>query len=371
MLWFNPPVRHRPASVVPARASGAGGDGPGCCSRPRSGRPSPFCPSCGRSDASGGAAPHFVDDTPPSGIDHRYDGEFEYFVGGGVAAFDCDGDGRDELFLAGGTEPAALYHNDSPTGGALRFSAAAVTRHRPHRRRPAPTPSTSTATGTTDLVVLRRGGDVVLRGLGDCRFEPANQQLGIDVPPGWTTAFSATWEGTNALPTLAFGRYLVPGQDTCDRSWLVRPESASGTALRRACSRSRRATAPCRCCSATGATPDTATCASRTTGTTTWTVRSSCAGSSRASLRRSTPRPTAGSPCRSGAWASPARTSPATGGRRCSSPARATTSCRRSPPARPVRPSRTSPSAAASRRSGPTSAATCCRRRPGIPSSRT
>ena len=80
-------------------------------------------PACDGGGAAGVATPHFVDDTRSSAIDHRYDGEFEYFVGGGVAAFDCDGDGRDELFLAGGTEPAALYHNDSPIGGALRFSA--------------------------------------------------------------------------------------------------------------------------------------------------------------------------------------------------------------------------------------------------------
>jgi hypothetical protein len=183
-------------------------------------------PACGRGAASGGAVPHFIDDTPASGIDHHYDGDFEYFVGGGVAAFDCDADGRDELYVAGGTQPAALYHNDSPTGGALRFSAlpsavtdlTAVT---------GAYPIDIDSDGKVDLVVLRREGDVVLRGLGGCRFAPANQELGIDVPPGWTTAFSATWEGSDALPTLAFGRYLVPGQDRCDQSWLVRPESAT------------------------------------------------------------------------------------------------------------------------------------------------
>jgi len=185
-------------------------------------------PACGRGDAASGAPPHFVDDTAVAGIDHRYDGDFEYFVGGGVAAFDCDGDGRDELFVAGGTQPAALYHNDSPIGGALRFSAL-----------PSPVTDLTAVTGAypididsdgnVDLVVLRRGGDAVLRGLGGCRFAPGDQELGIDVPPGWTTAFSATWEGSNALPTLAFGRYLVPGEDRCDQSWLVRPESATAT----------------------------------------------------------------------------------------------------------------------------------------------
>ena len=67
-------------------------------------------------------------------VDHVYDGEFEFFVGGGVAAFDCNDDGRAELYFAGGSEPAALYRNDSPAGGALRFAQLAVGGHRPDRR---------------------------------------------------------------------------------------------------------------------------------------------------------------------------------------------------------------------------------------------
>ena len=66
----------------------------------------------------------------------------------------------------------------------------------------------------------------MLRGLGDCRFEPANEQLGIDGGDAWTAAFSATWEGTNTLPTLAFGNYLVPDTTECDDSQLVRPAAA-------------------------------------------------------------------------------------------------------------------------------------------------
>ena len=131
--------------------------------------------------------------------------------------------GVDELFLAGGTEPAALFHNESPIGGALRFS-------------PLPSPVTDLPSvtgaypldvdsdGHTDLVVLGRDGDVVLRGLGECRFEPAAEELGLDLPPGWTTAFSATWEASNPLPTLAFGRYLTEDRAACDDSWLLRPD---------------------------------------------------------------------------------------------------------------------------------------------------
>ena len=42
-------------------------------------------------------APRFVEET--GAIDHRYKGDFEFFVGGGVAAFDCDGDGHSDLYL--------------------------------------------------------------------------------------------------------------------------------------------------------------------------------------------------------------------------------------------------------------------------------
>lgn len=72
--------------------------------------------STGSSGASAGAAPHYVDETAGSGITHQYAGGFNFFVGGGLASFDCNGDGRDELYIAGGTAPATLYLNRSETG---------------------------------------------------------------------------------------------------------------------------------------------------------------------------------------------------------------------------------------------------------------
>ena len=136
------------------------------------------------------AAPHFVSET--AGIEHRYDGDFQYFVGGGWPRSTATTTAG-ELYLAGGSEPAALYRNRSP-GGALRFRSRGVTRHR-SRRGDRRLPARYRRDRHADLAVLRLGEDVVLRGLGWCRFERANEALGIDGGDAWTTGVQRTWEG--------------------------------------------------------------------------------------------------------------------------------------------------------------------------------
>ena len=170
--------------------------------------------------------PRFVEETSSAGIDHTYDGGFEYAVGGGVAVLDCDGDGKPDLYIAGGSGVAALYRNDSPIGGTLRFT---------HVRDPVTDlarvngayPIDIDGDGITDLVVLRNDGNVLLRGLGGCRFERANERWGFDGGSSATTAFSATWEAGATLPTLAFGRYINPASNDphhlCFDNELVRP----------------------------------------------------------------------------------------------------------------------------------------------------
>ena len=67
---------------------------------------------------------------------------------------------------------------------------------------------------------------MILRGRGDCEFERANESLGIDGGTSWTVAFSAMWEGSNELPTMAFGDYLEPDRQSCADSRLLRPAAA-------------------------------------------------------------------------------------------------------------------------------------------------
>ncbi len=153
---------------------------------------------------------------------HVYDGGWEHFVGGGVAAFDCSGDGLPELYAAGGENPAQLMRNH----GNFRFTAE--------------TPEALALTGVIgaypldidsdgvlDLAVLRVGQNHLMRGLGSCEFAPFDQ-FALPSDNRWTTAFSATWEAGQTLPTLAFGNYVDRSNpegpfEACDVNFLHRP----------------------------------------------------------------------------------------------------------------------------------------------------
>jgi hypothetical protein len=151
--------------------------------------------------------PHFVEEAGRAGVFHVYAGDFDYIVGGGVAVFDCDADDRPDLYVAGGIDAAALYRNRSRPGGPLRFDAVKSAATGMNTVTGA-YPLDIDSDGITDLVVLRHGENVLLRGLGDCAFERANEDWGFDGGDAWTAAFSATWEEGHAWPTLAFGNYV-------------------------------------------------------------------------------------------------------------------------------------------------------------------
>lgn len=159
---------------------------------------------------------------------HVYDGGWEHFVGGGIAAFDCNGDDFPELYAAGGSNRAQLFLNKTtgvgrglafrPTmPGALAFTGVTGAY-----------PLDINGDGNLDLAILRVGEDKLMQGHGNCVFSEF-EGLSFDGGDLWTTAFSATWEGDATLPTLAFGAY-VDRKDpsgpfgTCDATQLYRPD---------------------------------------------------------------------------------------------------------------------------------------------------
>ena len=177
------------------------------------------------------AAPTFEAQSVPQ---HAYTGGWEHYVGGGLAVFDCDNDDRLDLVAAGGESPPALWRNISADGGMVRFETK-------------PLPEITATTGVypidinndraLDLVVLRVGPDMILRGDGACSFTPMDLE-GVTFEDKWSTSFSATWESSNALPTLAFGHYVDRMDpegpfEACDTNLLLRPsgETYSATTL--------------------------------------------------------------------------------------------------------------------------------------------
>ncbi|MEX0370754.1 MAG: FG-GAP repeat domain-containing protein, partial [Tateyamaria sp.] len=159
---------------------------------------------------------------PVSVPHHVYDGGWEHFVGGGVAVLDCNGDERPDIVAAGGDNPPALLVNTSDD--VVRFE---------RRLDPALDLVGTTGAypldidndGLLDLVMLRVGPDTVLRGNGDCTFDP----MPFRFDDRWSTAFSATWETGQTAPTLAFGHYVDRSDpegpfEACDVNHLWRPD---------------------------------------------------------------------------------------------------------------------------------------------------
>ncbi|MGZ9276748.1 MAG: CRTAC1 family protein [Candidatus Limnocylindrales bacterium] len=166
--------------------------------------------------------PRYVDQSTTAGVDHTYGGGDTSYIGGGVAVFDCDDDGLPDLYLAGGSNPAALYRNTGRPGADLGFAVVPdAASSRPGVM--GAYPLDIDGDDHVDLAVLRDDGAELLRGVGDCGFESGDDRWSFAATGDSATAFSATWEGSAALPTLAFGKYV--GTDAAGNSTYICPDN--------------------------------------------------------------------------------------------------------------------------------------------------
>ncbi|MBL1418954.1 MAG: CRTAC1 family protein [Alphaproteobacteria bacterium] len=178
-------------------------------------------------EQSGIYIPSMINDQATSNLRTRYTGDWDYFVGGGVAAFDCNDDHYPDLYFAGGQTKAQLYINQSKRGGALTF-ANGTAQNLNLDKVVATYPIDINSDGIMDLMVLRLGQNILFKGLGECQFERANEQWNFNGGDEWSTAFSATWEADENWPTLAIGNYVDRKAEgtpwgTCSDNQLFRP----------------------------------------------------------------------------------------------------------------------------------------------------
>ncbi len=257
-----------------------------------------------------GDVPLMHEEAEAAGIHSVYDGPWEFFVGGGGAALDCDGSGFPSMFLAGGKNPARLFVNKSKAGGALKFEEKALDIGADPKLLTnviGAYPLDIDGDGHMDLFVLRVGGSLLLKG-GPTAHSPSPTTNGtstaiqagpLHLPPSGSrgrnfrrsrlaitsTATRRDRRGAHARTIRCTGR--KPARD---------PTIPSAR-------RWRRASARFRCCSPTGTSQARRRCASPTTGNITAAGKSRCGASSRAKRRGSIRAPTAGGICRSTAWA--------------------------------------------------------------------
>lgn len=168
----------------------------------------------------------FQDRSAALPVKQSYEGEWNHYVGGGLAVLDCNDDGLPDFYAAGGAAASQLFVNTTAKGGEISFaqSPIAALTHVTGAY-----PMDVDGDGVLDLVVLQDGPNTLLRGEGQCKFSPAPADWGFEPGKEWTTSFTATFEAGQDWPTLAFGNYVDETNpkgpfEACDKNYLLRPE---------------------------------------------------------------------------------------------------------------------------------------------------
>ncbi|MBL4666921.1 MAG: CRTAC1 family protein [Sneathiella sp.] len=174
--------------------------------------------------------PNFINRTAELKINHIYTGGWEHFVGGGIAAFDCNKDGYPEIYLSGGSSKDQLFLNNSASGDASISFKLIETMNETGTVGVYPLDIDSD--GWLDLFLLKVGENKILKGGPNCTFNEANNYFGYKDQQMWSTAFSATWEPGQTLPTLAVGNYVDRDHKdapfgTCENNHLYRPQDST------------------------------------------------------------------------------------------------------------------------------------------------
>ncbi|KMK65724.1 CRTAC1 family protein [Puniceibacterium sp. IMCC21224] len=173
------------------------------------------------------AGPVFEDRAGALPVQHIYGGGWEHFVGGGVAVLDCNGDTLPDFYAAGGENTGRLFINRTSAPGApLAFDLGTI---QDFTGVTGAYPLDVDSDGALDLMLLRVGENLLLRGDGACGFTRAD--WGFHGRDRWSTAFSATWEADRDWPTLAIGNYVNRDDpdgpfEACDVNELHRPRAA-------------------------------------------------------------------------------------------------------------------------------------------------
>lgn len=186
--------------------------------------------------AAANAQLSFQDRSAALPVKQSYEGEWNHYVGGGLAVLDCNDDGLPDFYAAGGAAASQLFVNTSAKGGEISFAQSPI---EALTHVTGAYPMDVDGDGVLDLVVLQDGPNTLLRGEGQCKFSPASADWGFEAGREWTTSFTATFEAGQDWPTLAFGNYVDESNpkgpfEACDKNYLLRPEGrrfAARTAL--------------------------------------------------------------------------------------------------------------------------------------------